>query len=381
MRHNIYVSKAYKIKQLFIAKFTESEVKRLKTKGKNRIMSLLLSVMLSIEQFAMAMPLISTAATSAQNSDSVPFPEVASNVTNLESAKLNHDDNLVDNGDGTFTFTSKISADYSFSDISESRLKSTDGSYDLDKEGTYLIELWGGDGGDGGRGFLTGRSGVGGSGGWVYGTLEVSEANGNLGKKLVYEIGSKGESQTYDITGGGTAGDGGGAGELAFVSVGAGGGYSAVYLLDKKPVEENLITDPETAPSPPDLSNLRDDPEKVLMIAGGGGGGAAGANGFHITALVLKMHADGGDGGSPDNNSISATPDIGNFNTGKYYAGYNGTSSGGKTSYVGQGGTDRPEGIAKTTFGGMQASTYANDWQRIYHTELKRGVGGAGKAG
>ncbi len=352
-------------------------MKRLKTKGKNRIMSILLSVMLSIEQFATAMPLISTAAPSAQNSDSVPFPEIASNVTNLESAKLNHGDTLVDNGDGTFTFTSKISADYSFSDISESRLKIKDGYYDLDKEGTYLIELWGGDGGDGGRGFLTGRSGVGGSGGWVYGTLEVSEANGNLGKKLVYEIGSKGESKTYDIKGGGTDGDGGGAGELAFVSVGAGGGYSAVYLLDKKPVEENLITDPETAPSPPDLSNLRDDPEKVLMIAGGGGGGAAGANGFHLTALVLKMHADGGDGGSPES-SIKATPDIGSFNTGTYYAGYNGTSSGGKTSYVGQGGTDRPEGIAKTTFGGMQASTYANDWQRIYHTELKRGVGGAG---
>ena len=361
-----------------MTKFTESEVDRLKTKGKNRIMSLLLSVMLSIEQFAMAMPLISTAATSAQNSDSVPFPEVGNNVTDAESAKLNHDDNLVDNGDGTFTFTSKISADYSFSDISESRLKSTDGYYDLDKEGTYLIELWGGDGGDGGRGFLTGRSGVGGSGGWVYGTLEVSEANGNLGKKLAYEIGSKGESQTYDITGGGTAGDGGGAGELAFVSVGAGGGYSAVYLLDKEPpVEENLSPDPETAPSPPDLSNLRDNPKKVIMIAGGGGGGAAGANGFHLTALVLKMHADGGDGGSPES-SIKATPDIGSFNTGTYYAGYNGTSSGGKTSYVGQGGTDRPEGIAKTTLGGMQASTYANDWQRIYHTELKRGVGGAG---
>lgn len=333
--------------------------------------------MLSIEQIAFAMPSISKAADSARSNGMVLFPTSTDN----KSAQLLHDDSLVDNGDGTFTFTSKISAAYSYSDTSKSRLQTADGYYTFEKPGTYLIELWGGDGGDGGRAFLSGRNGIGGKGGFVYGTLNVTADNGLLNKRLYYEIGSKGESETIDMTAGGNAGVGGGAGEIALVDVGAGGGYSAVYLLDYDPannIEETIGEDPPTAPDTPDPEhNLRDNTGKVLMIAGGGGGGAAGANGFHLTALVLKMHGDGGNGGSLDS-SIYAQPNIGSFTTGMYYAGENGTSSGGKTSYVGQGGTDRPEGLAKTTIGYMTASTYANDWQRTYHPELLRGVGGAG---
>lgn len=336
---------------------------------RNRVFSFISAAIIGLNSMPMMTLSTTNAASSASSSGLVMFPKNDAD----KSAKLNHDDTLVDNGDGTFTYTSKISASYSFSDTSKSRLQTTDDYYEFKKKGRYLIELWGGDGGDGGRAFLSGRNGLGGKGGFVYGILDVDDTM--LNKRLYYEIGSKGESKTYDVSGGGNAGDGGGAGNIALVSIGAGGGYSAVYLLDKN---ETIATDPETAPTSPDpVNNNKDNTAKVLMIAGGGGGGAAGANGFHLTALILKMHGDGGDGGSVDS-SIIATPNIGNFTTGTYYAGEDGTSSGGRTSYVGQGGTDKPEGLAKTAIGFMTASTYANDWQRTYHQELRRGVGGAG---
>ncbi|MCR4638994.1 glycine rich domain-containing protein [Ruminococcus sp.] len=362
----------------------------MKTKNKNRIWSLVLSAMLSIEQIAFAMPVISKAATSANHEGSVPFPSVS---LGSESARLNHDDTLVDNGDGTFTFTSKITADYSYSDVSESRLKSTDGTYLLDKAGTYLIELWGGDGGEGSSLFpLTFKGGKGGSGGFVYGTLEVSEANGNIGKKLVYEIGSKGESETRSITGGGTDGIGGGAGDIAVFSVGAGGGYSAVYLLDKLPTEESLIQEPTNAPPVPEPdTNLRDNPKKVLMIAGGGGGGGAGAALHSLNGLSVIFGGEGkpngGEGGYNGSSLSGEVPYIGNFDTavstygsyiGKYYAGENGSTSGTRGAYAGQGGTDRPGEIVKSFIGFLEASSYPNDWQRTYHQALRRGVGGAG---
>lgn len=335
---------------------------------RNRVFSFMSAIIFGLNSIPMMTYTTANAASSASSSGSVMFPKNDAD----KSAKLNHDDTLVDNGDGTFTYTSKISASYSYLDTSKGRLQTTDNYYEFKKKGKYLIELWGGDGGDGGRALFSGRNGIGGQGGFVYGILDVDDSM--LNKRLYYEIGSKGESKTYDVAGGGSAGDGGGAGNIALVSIGAGGGYSAVYLLDK---DEPITTDPQLAPDTIDPNSIRDNAEKVLMIAGGGGGGASGANGLHFTALVLKMHGDGGDGGS-EQSSIIATPNIGNFTTGTYYAGDDGTSSGGKASYVGQGGTDKPEGLAKTAIGFMTASTYANDWQRTYHHELRRGVGGAG---
>ena len=138
------------------------EVKLLKTKNKNRIFSLVLSAMLSIEQIAFAMPTMSKAASSANESSSVHFPAVS---TDGVAANLNHEDSLFDNGDGTYTFTSVISADYTYL-VSESRLKSKSNYYELKKPGKYLIELWGGDGGDGSSlfpvSFLAGKGGQGG---------------------------------------------------------------------------------------------------------------------------------------------------------------------------------------------------------------------------
>ena len=345
----------------------------MKVNNTKRIWAFVLSSLLCIEQVAFSPHLTSKADNSAKSSESELFP-----ADSVDAAQLIHDDRLVDNNDGTFTFTSKISSEYSYSDTSTSRLKSKDDYYTFKKPGKYLIELWGGDGGDGGRAFLSGRNGVGGQGGFVYGVLTVAadEVEGAPNeKKLFYEIGSKGESKTFDVSGGGTGGDGGGAGDITFISVGAGGGYSAVYLVDAD--DTTFTTQDKNDPSVDGETKSRDSTDKVLMIAGGGGGGAAGANGFHLTALILKMHGDGGDGGTKSS-SISATPSIGNFTSGTYYAGEDGTSSSSKTSYVGKGGTDKPQGLAKTTIGLMTASTYANDWQMTYHPELNRGVGGAG---
>ncbi|WP_028518004.1 glycine-rich protein [Ruminococcus flavefaciens] len=333
---------------------------------RNRLFSFLSAAIISLN----SIPLMSfttayaESVASATNSGKVDFPAVASSA---QSAKLNHDDTLVDNGDGTFTFTSKITSDYSYSDYSESRLKSKDGEYILDKAGKYLIEVWGGDGGDGSRSFLTGRNGVGGKGGFVYGILDVSEENELLGKKLVYEIGSKGESSTFQLDGGGTGGVGGGAGQITFISIGAGGGYSAVYLLNS---DEEL----DPADRKP---NLRDYPSNVLMIAGGGGGGAAGGNGVHFYELFLKAKGDGGDGGSKEGSNIIATPNIGDFDTGKYYSGGEGTSAGGNTKYVGHGGTDKPGAATRDALNIIKGEN-PNDWQRLYIEDGDRGAGSAG---
>ena len=66
----------------------------MKTKNKNRIWSFILSAMLSIEQIAFAMPMISKADTSssAYSKDEVDFPTIAS--SDDISAKLVHDDTL-----------------------------------------------------------------------------------------------------------------------------------------------------------------------------------------------------------------------------------------------------------------------------------------------
>lgn len=330
------------------------------TTRKNRVFALILSAMLSVEQMALIMPVYSKADSSVSSKGIVAFPKPTGG-NDTVSAELSHDDLLVDNLDGTYTFTSDLSAAYAYSDKSTSRLQLQDGYYTFDKAGKYLIELWGGDGGDGLEFLGTGKKGYGGDGGFVYGVLDIKPEDVNQ-KKLFYEIGSKGESRTWNVDGGGTDGTGGGAGNLTLISTGAGGGYSAAYLLD---------SDEEMSEA------IRDDPDKVLMIAGGGGGGGAGTTGIKLSAWLLKMHADGGDGGSMES-SIQATPYIGNFTQGIYYAGENGSSSGLSTAYVGEGGTDKPGELNQTFIGIIESTEAPNDWQRIYRPDSKRGNGGAG---
>ncbi len=324
-----------------------------------------MAALIVMEQFAYFPQVSVSADKTASDSGAVNFPSAISG--NEESAILSHNDQLVDNGNGTYTFTSELMSSYSYFDESKGRLYSQDGSYTLDKAGTYLVELWGGDGGDGSSFFpLSFKAGSGGKGGFVYGLLKIEEDD--VGKKLYYEIGSRGLSETRSITGGGTGGIGGGAGDIAVFSVGAGGGYSAMYLMDKTDVE---ISD-----------EIRNNPNKVLMIAGGGGGGGAGAALHTLPGLFGgDGKANGGEGGTFES-SISDTPNIKNFvpanpNVGTYYAGQNGSTSGTKGAYVGKGGTDIPGEIVNSFIGFLEASSYPNDWQKTYHPELDRGVGGA----
>lgn len=328
-------------------------------------MSLLLSAIIGIEQFAFTIPVISQAISSASTHGEVPFPSVID--YDDISANLLHDDSLFDNGDGTFTFSSRITSEYSYSDLSASRLRSKDGEFLLDKKGKYLIELWGGDGGDGNHVFpVSFKSGVGGKGGFVYGLLTVDEPDT---KKLVYEIGSKGESKTVNIYGGGTGGIGGGAGDLTIISVGAGGGYSAVYLLD----ENEELDDAD-----PIYGDKRDNPDKVIMIAGGGGGGGAGAAPHTLPGLFGGGGvANGGNGGS-DESDIKGVPKGVPFSNGTYFAGANGKTTGTSTAYVGQGGTDKPGELTKDFLGFIDSTMIPNDWSMTYSAERPRGSGGAG---
>ncbi|MBE6869182.1 MAG: hypothetical protein E7494_10520 [Ruminococcus albus] len=331
-----------------------------------KISALTMAALIVMEQFAYFPQVSVSADKTASDSGAVNFPSAISG--NEESAILSHNDQLVDNGNGTYTFTSELMSSYSYFDESKGRLYSQDGSYTLDKAGTYLIELWGGDGGDGSSFFpLSFKAGAGGKGGFVYGLLDVSEEQAAKKNKLYYEIGSRGLSETRSITGGGTGGIGGGAGDIAVFSVGAGGGYSAVYLMGK----DDEISD-----------EIRNNPDKVLMIAGGGGGGGAGAALHTLPGLFGgDGKANGGEGGTFES-SISDTPNIGAFvptndNVGTYYAGKNGSTSGTKGAYVGKGGTDIPGEIVTSFIGFLEASSYPNDWQKTYHPELDRGVGGA----
>ena len=331
-----------------------------------RISSVTMTALIVLEQLTYLPQITASAEKSAESKADIDFPAVYAE--DEVSAILTHNDQLIDNGDGTYTFTSELTSKYSYHDQSKGRLRSQDGSYTLDKAGTYLIELWGGDGGDGSSFFpLSFKAGAGGKGGFVYGLLEVSEEQAAEKNKLYYEIGSKGLSETRSVTGGGTGGIGGGAGDIAVFSVGAGGGYSAVYLLDK---DENIN------------DTVRNDPTKVLMIAGGGGGGGAGAALHTLPGLFGgEGKANGGDGGSFDSDIID-TPNIGDFISsnsavGKYYAGEDGATSGTKGAYVGKGGTDIPGEIVSSFIGFLEASSYPNDWQKTYHSELARGVGGA----
>ncbi|MCR5020199.1 glycine-rich protein [Ruminococcus sp.] len=328
---------------------------------KKRVSALSMAAMIVIEQLAYIDPMIVYSARSASSNGSSDFPAVTSSGV---SASLEHKDQLVDNGDGTYTFTSDITSAYSYHDESGDRLRFQSDTYEFDKPGKYLIELWGGDGGDGSSLFpLSFKAGSGGKGGFVYGVLTVTPEDVADKKKLYYEIGSKGLSQTRSIAGGGTGGIGGGAGDIAVFSVGAGGGYSAVYMLD-----ENETFDPETTPN---------NPGKVLMIAGGGGGGGAGAA-LHTLPGIFggDGRANGGEGGT-SSSSLNGTPNIDAFKSGTYYAGENGKTSGTKAAYVGQGGTDRPGELVKSFIGFLEASSYPNDWQKSYHPDADRGIGGA----
>ena len=103
-----------------------------------KISALTMAALIVMEQFAYFPQVSVSADKTASDSGAVNFPSAISG--NEESAILSHNDQLVDNGNGTYTFTSELMSSYSYFDESKGRLYSQDGSYTLDKAGTYLVE-------------------------------------------------------------------------------------------------------------------------------------------------------------------------------------------------------------------------------------------------
>lgn len=264
---------------------------------------------------------------------------------------------------GGRSYTMTIDADSYFSNeySPSSTNQSEDNYYTAPYDGKYLVQLWGGDGGDGNQ--YEEYSGKGGAGGYVWSIVELGK-----GDVLLYNIGTKGTSTVRENSGGGQNGDGGAHGDDGSMSVGGGGGYSAVYYYPEGTFDGSL------RPSEADRMS------KFIMIAGGGGGGGgfgADATYFHTGS---PTGGDGGKMGSSASGSISdsAVP-------GTYFAGSDGKSSGTSLAYVGKGGTYKPGAAVKSgpTYIFLRGNVYSystagNDWFRISIPDIDGGSGGAG---
>lgn len=248
---------------------------------------------------------------------------------------------------GNNTYKLVLDATSSIKEAYETSIRTSteDGVFTVPEGGAgyYLLELWGGTGGYGSDiphitdilnlTIETYPGGHGGQSGYTYGYIYLNE-----GDSLVYNIGTKGANVVItEGAGGGESGSGsgGGAGEYGLYSVGAGGGFSAIYKFSASDHHTTGATVTESER----LS-------KYIMIAGGGGGGGA------ANALEYRQtgRADGGRGGIAGiSSSGKLTAENNNGVSGTYFVGSNGSSSGSeglgstsKTDYVGIGGTDRP---------------------------------------
>ncbi len=247
------------------------------------------------------------------------------------------------------------------------RTAAKNGYFTVEKEGYYLLELWGGAGSNGGdiQYILSTHSGgSGGDAGYVYAKVYLE-----AGQTLAYSIGTNGMSTTYVQSGGGVNGDGGEKGEVGSYQVGGGGGYSALYFFESGEFNPAWLTaDGEW--NMPESARL----SRYVMIAAGGGGGGA-ANG-----LIYSSHqtANGGAGGNVMN-GVSMTLSGNSYAVEGYiFAGRNGTSSGSSTTYTGRGGTNVPGAIVSTNGGQYSATPGPNDWSGAYNIDNYGGAGGSG---
>lgn len=298
----------------------------------------------------------------------------------LADTEVKTNEMLVDNGDGTYTFKMEVGSDTFVNDLNANYSSGKEGYFVAPYAGTYLLDLWGGNGADG-EATSAGEGGQGGSGAHLYGTIAL-----NKGDVLYYTLGGHGQQTTVTDKGGGANGNGGGLGDIVTSSykVGGGGGYSAIYLFSaengqtgydvfsKDYLDEsgNLTTD----------SILEADrTTRYIMIAGGGGGGGAG-DGFIITDIFGGNNsqvgrADGGNAGGYDSaaGTITGTGIV----EGVFYAGSDGKSSGTSTAYVGHGGRNVPGELADTITTLIKGAQ-PNDWFSTYDAEKGGGAGGSG---
>lgn len=298
----------------------------------------------------------------------------------FENTEIASRKSLKDNGDGTYTLRMELGAENSKSDVSEDFSFVKENYFVAPYDGTYLVDLWGGDGADGDS-TNAGEGGRGGSGAHLYGTVHLSK-----GDVLYYTLGGHGQPTTVTDEGGGANGNGGGLGNTVTSSyqIGGGGGYSAVFLFSADGestgydvFEANYLD--ENGELAVDGILEGDRTTRYIMVAGGGGGGGAG-NGFILTGIFGGSsnqvgRADGGNAGGFDSayGEISGTGIV----NGTYYAGSDGKSSGTSTAYIGHGGSNVPGELADsitTLIKGAQP----NDWFATYNTNHLGGAGGSG---
>lgn len=266
----------------------------------------------------------------------------------------------------TFRLELNLRATYAIRAVSERRDESKNGYYRVAEGagGTYLLQLWGGDGAD------VDGAGVGGAGGYVYGTVELEE-----GDILYYRIGGDGAPvvNVYENEGG--ANGGAGHGEQGSSTVGGGGGYSAFFLFSAAGGDADRFAT-EYLNENGELKVTRisetDRVSKHLMIAGGGGGG--GAEGSYASQT-----ADGGAGGYVNNTNAGEEPII--ITGGTVFPGGDGMTTGGilidnLDSVRGKGGLDVPQDPPSTLLGIDDAKT-ANNWEGTNNPGIEGGAGGA----
>ena len=281
----------------------------------------------------------------------------------LYDAIIDYKQNTVDNGDGSFTYEIKLSSKLNINDINTESLTATNNYYEVKKAGTYLIEMWGGNGADGDSTRFA-NGGKGGKGGYLYGKINL-----DVGDILYYTIGGNGTKTLVVDGGGGANGDGGGHGDIGSYNVGGGGGYTAVYLFKNGEFDSYLDDDLHMKQT---SINESDRKTKYVMIAAGGGGGGAG-DGFSIVKPIGT--ADGGNGGSINGQNDVLGPDY--RVPGTVFVGNNGSSSGKSFDYIGYGGTTLP-GYIPDTHINLFKGKMPNNWDATANPKFAGGSGGSG---
>lgn len=283
--------------------------------------------------------------------------------TNLISGySVDWEKDIENRGNDTYAISLKASATTKFEDKNTDSTKSTNGYYTIKQDGYYLIELFGGTGGNGDDSYTKG--GTGGKAGYVYGKIYLEK-----GQTIAYLIGGNGGTTSVPDSLGGANGSGGGHGSSGSIKIGAGGGYSSVFLFNENEFETKYMQGGSASYNFSDA----DRNSKYILIAGGGGGGGGG----NAWLQSAKGTADGGAGGNISS-SVSGAVSGGSYPVnGTFYAGFNGKISGTNLSYIGRGGTNIPGAIA-TTQGKEYSSGQPNDWMGTYNAAL---LGGAGSSG
>jgi len=286
--------------------------------------------------------------------------------TNMYGVHIHNNSKITRNvgADSSISYTLEIelSSDYALQRGNDNVTSTEDDYYVVDKNGRYLIELWGG------AGASTGTEEdmtSGGASGYVYGIVTLKE-----GDILLYTLGGKG-TQTNTVGQGGGANGGGGYGDRGSTTVGGGGGYSAVFMYDDqteidKFYENYIDNDGHLVRNVTEVDRL----SKYIMIAGGGGG--AGSYGTDTRGTAY-----GGHGGNMSSTSVHLDTSSGYAVSGTVYAGQGGGSTDGTGEYAGNGGSYIPGDPVKTAWG-LGKGVQPNDWAGSYNDNLVGGAGGAG---